>query len=70
MKFDKNEKKCHPHQFAYFYAFFLLNKNQESGSCNYDPSNSLTTVTGYVDIPQGDENALTTAVAKIGPISV
>ncbi len=43
---------------------------QKAGSCKYNPKHSLTTLSGYVDLPQGDEEALTAAIAQIGPISV
>ncbi len=42
----------------------------KAGSCNYNSKNSATKITGYVDIPKGDELALTAAIAQIGPISV
>lgn len=39
-------------------------------SCKYDASKIGATCTGYTDIPSGDENALTDAIASIGPICV
>ncbi|GFV95228.1 cathepsin L [Trichonephila clavipes] len=42
----------------------------EDGSCHFKKSNVGATVTGYVDIPTGDEDALKKAVATVGPISV
>ena len=42
---------------------------KKARACRYNPSNSATTVQSYVDIPVGDEAALTAAVAQIGPIS-
>jgi cathepsin L len=42
----------------------------EDGTCHYNPSQSGATVTGYVDIPTGDESALQKAVATVGPVSV
>jgi cathepsin L len=51
----------------------LFNAKQfkkKTGPCRYNPYNSVTTLSGYVDLPRGDEKALTQAVANIGPISV
>ncbi|GBN76435.1 Cathepsin L [Araneus ventricosus] len=42
----------------------------EDGTCHFKKSSVGATVTGYVDIPSGDEEALKQAVATIGPISV
>ncbi|KAF8796169.1 Cathepsin L like protein [Argiope bruennichi] len=44
-------------------------KNQD-GTCHFKRSAVGATVTGYVDIPTGDEEALKKAVATVGPISV
>lgn len=41
-----------------------------TGPCQYNPSDSVTSLSGYVDLPQGNETSLTNAVATIGPISV
>ena len=38
--------------------------------CRFKEQNVGATDTGYVDVPQGDEEALTHAVATVGPISV
>jgi len=40
------------------------------GPCRFKPADIGATVTGYSDIPEGDEAALTQAIASIGPISV
>jgi cathepsin L len=40
------------------------------GTCQYDKSKVVGTCTGHVDIPSGNEVALATAVATVGPISV
>nr|XP_042900288.1 digestive cysteine proteinase 1-like [Parasteatoda tepidariorum] len=45
-------------------------KNQDGPKCLFNKANVGATVTGYVDIPTGDENALKTAVATVGPVSV
>ncbi|KAF8796161.1 Cathepsin L like protein [Argiope bruennichi] len=42
----------------------------EDGTCHFKKSAVGATVTGYVDIPTGDEEALKKAVATVGPISV
>jgi len=39
-------------------------------ACKFDAANIGATVTGYTDIPSGDETALTNAIATIGPIAV
>jgi cathepsin L len=41
-----------------------------NGRCHFNPNTIGATVTGYVDVPQGDENALKKASATVGPISV
>lgn len=41
-----------------------------NGRCHFNPANVGATVTGFVDIRRGDESALQTAVATVGPISV
>ena len=38
--------------------------------CNFNPNTVGATDTGYVDIPSGNEEKLTDAVATVGPISV
>lgn len=43
---------------------------RELGYCYYRANYNIACDSGYVDLPQGDENALKTAVATIGPISV
>jgi len=40
------------------------------GTCAFDPKNVGATLTGYTDIPSGDETALTAAIASVGPIAV
>uniref|UniRef100_A0A672J325 Cathepsin L.1 n=1 Tax=Salarias fasciatus TaxID=181472 RepID=A0A672J325_SALFA len=42
----------------------------EDGKCRYNPANVGATCTGYVDVKQGDEDALLEAVATVGPVSV
>ncbi|XP_054765328.2 procathepsin L-like [Lytechinus pictus] len=42
----------------------------ESQICQYNPSCDSAEVTGYVDIKRQDEDALKSAVALVGPISV
>ncbi|GBN19297.1 Cathepsin L [Araneus ventricosus] len=42
----------------------------QDGTCHFKKSSVGATVTGYVDIPTGDEDALKKAVATVGPISV
>lgn len=38
--------------------------------CQYNPKNSGATDSGFVDIPQGDEDKLKEALATVGPVSV
>lgn len=42
----------------------------KDGHCRFSRANVGATDTGYVDIPHGDEGALQSAVATVGPISV
>ncbi|KAL7834655.1 hypothetical protein SRHO_G00289020 [Serrasalmus rhombeus] len=49
-------------------SYPYLAKDDET--CHYDPQFSSANVTGFVDIPSGNERALMKAVAAIGPISV
>ncbi|XP_034530193.1 cathepsin L.1 [Notolabrus celidotus] len=42
----------------------------EDDQCRYNPANIGATCTGYVDVKEGDEDALKEAVATIGPVSV
>jgi cathepsin L len=42
----------------------------EDGTCKYKPSKKAAEDTGFVDITTGDEMALATAIATVGPISV
>ncbi|XP_071040397.1 cathepsin L-like peptidase [Parasteatoda tepidariorum] len=43
---------------------------EDGPKCLFKKNNVGATVTGYVDIPTGDEEALKKAVATVGPISV
>jgi len=42
----------------------------EDGKCKFNKANIGATVTGHMDIPEGDEEALTEAIASVGPIAV
>ena len=42
----------------------------EDDSCRYKKSDRGAEDTGFVDIPQGDEDKLKEAVATVGPVSV
>ncbi|XP_072022916.1 procathepsin L-like [Amphiura filiformis] len=42
----------------------------KNDACRYQKNCEAATLTGFVDIPTGDEMSLKTAVANIGPISV
>jgi len=42
----------------------------ENAQCRFKKANVGADDTGFVDIPQGDENALKNASATVGPISV
>ncbi|XP_054721309.1 cathepsin L-like [Uloborus diversus] len=43
---------------------------EAAGTCRFKKENVGATVSGYVDIPSGDEKALLQAVATVGPVSV
>jgi len=43
---------------------------QDGDRCLFNKAHIGATVTGYVDIPTGDEDALKKAVATVGPVSV
>jgi len=43
---------------------------QDSSTCNFNKANVGATISSYVDIPSGNESALITAIATVGPISV
>lgn len=42
----------------------------QDDKCRYKPYNKGATDTGFVDLPEGDEDKLKIAVATVGPISV
>jgi len=42
----------------------------QDGSCKYKASSRGATVSGYVDVPHGNERKLQEAVATVGPVSV
>jgi len=42
----------------------------QDGTCMFNKANVGATLSSYVDIPSGNETALETAIANIGPISV
>ncbi|KAE9543107.1 hypothetical protein AGLY_003018 [Aphis glycines] len=42
----------------------------EDDKCRYNPENSGATDKGFVDIPEGDEDALMHALATVGPVSI
>ena len=43
---------------------------QQNGYCQFDITNVGATVSGYMDVPSGDESSLKNSVASEGPISV
>lgn len=44
---------------------------EEKDKCNYNPNNNANvTVWGFRQIPSGDEEALTHAIATVGPVTV
>jgi cathepsin L len=47
-----------------------MNETIKAGLDRYDPQYCVAKVTGFVKLPQGDEQSLLNAVAMIGPISV
>lgn len=42
----------------------------QTGACRYNRANSAVQINGYVELPEGDEAKLLSAVASVGPISV
>lgn len=56
------------------FGMAMFHKNNivpsQVGQCRYSPSYRAAEDTGYVDVPQGDENALKAAVASVGPVSI
>lgn len=42
----------------------------QDGTCSYKNKNSGATISSYVDITEGSEDDLKSAVASVGPISV
>jgi cathepsin L len=42
----------------------------QDGKCHYEAGKVVTKITGYVDIPNGNEDKLKEAVATVGPVSV
>ncbi|XP_008305074.1 cathepsin L.1 [Stegastes partitus] len=42
----------------------------QDGQCRFNPDTIAAKCTGYVDVNQGDEDALKEAVATIGPVSI
>jgi len=42
----------------------------KEGKCRYTKRNSGATDTGFIDVPQGDEQKLKEALATVGPVSV
>jgi len=65
------------------YAFeYIISNNQgidseasypytaETGTCKFNAANVVTHLVSYTDVPSGNEGALTTDIADIGPISV
>jgi len=42
----------------------------QDGTCSFDKSKVAATLTGFVDVTSGDEEALKQAVATVGPIAV
>ena len=41
-----------------------------TGSCHFDASKGGASITGWTDVPAGDEAALLDAVATVGPVSI
>lgn len=42
----------------------------KNGQCHFSAADVGATVTGFTDLPKGDENAMKNAVATVGPIAV
>ena len=54
---------------ASYYIMVFLNRIKD-GKCRFKPANVGATDTGFTDITSEDEDALTQAIATVGPISV
>jgi len=57
------------------YAGGITTENQypytaRDGYCNFNPASAVATVTGFRNLPSGDEESLKNAVGTIGPIAV
>lgn len=50
-------------------TIFTCNYFQDD-KCRYNPDNSGATDKGFVDLPEGDEEALMHALATVGPVSI
>ena len=50
--------------------YYFLGSFMQNGRCHYKSSDSGATDTGYVDVKEGSEMDLQSAVATVGPISV
>lgn len=54
-----------------YHVFLILTLClQDDLPCRYDPRFNVAKITGFVDIPRGNELALMNAVAAVGPVSV
>jgi cathepsin L len=71
---------CNGGLMDYAFQYILDNKGIDTeksypyeardGRCRFKPANIGATDAGFVDIPEGDEKALTQAISTVGPISV
>lgn len=48
----------------------MIANDDKPSLCRYNPKNSGADDVGFVDVPEGDEEALMKAVATVGPVSV
>ena len=54
-------------------SFLALKVNvyfQDDTNCNFNKSEVAASLTGYVKVTRGDEEALKQAVATVGPVSI
>jgi cathepsin L len=61
--------------FSYIHDYGIMSESAypyeaQGDYCRFDSSQSVTTLSGYYDLPSGDENSLADAVGQAGPVAV